>query len=73
MTRVLDIGGRAATVIGLGKGLILDPGQRFRVDLTNNLDEPTLNPLAWTNSTQCTGWCTGYSDAHARTRRKAQL
>ncbi|WP_340107264.1 multicopper oxidase family protein [Pikeienuella sp. HZG-20] len=41
-TRTLDIDGRAATVFGLagpsGQGLILDPGQRFRVDLTNDLD-----------------------------------
>ena len=41
-TRVIDVGGRAATVKGLtngsGKqGLILDPGERFRVDLTNAL------------------------------------
>lgn len=45
-TRTLDILGRAATVFGLnepsGQGLILDPGQRFRVDLTNNIAEPTL-------------------------------
>ena len=45
-TRTLDIDGRAATVFGLagpgGQGLILDPGQRFRVDLTNNLDVPTI-------------------------------
>ena len=45
-TRVLDIDGRAATVFGLeglgGQGLVLDPGQRFRVDLTNELDIPTL-------------------------------
>lgn len=41
-TRVLDIRGRAATVLGLGKGMVLEPGQRFRVDLTNKLTEPTL-------------------------------
>jgi len=46
-TRVIDIGGRAATVMGVtngsGKqGLILDPGQRFRVDLTNSLVEETI-------------------------------
>lgn len=46
-TRVLDIGGRAATVKGVlnpagGIGLVLDPGQRFRVDLTNELDEATI-------------------------------
>jgi FtsP/CotA-like multicopper oxidase with cupredoxin domain len=46
-TRVLDIDGRAATVYGLvnaagGQGLILDPGQRFRVDLTNSLDVETI-------------------------------
>lgn len=45
-TRTLDIDGRAATVFGLagpgGQGLILDPGQRFRVDLTNDLDVGTI-------------------------------
>jgi FtsP/CotA-like multicopper oxidase with cupredoxin domain len=45
-TRTLDIGGRAATVFGLtgpgGQGLVLDPGQRFRVDLTNALDRETI-------------------------------
>ncbi|WP_347267981.1 multicopper oxidase domain-containing protein [Paracoccus sp. (in: a-proteobacteria)] len=45
-TRTLDIGGRAATVFGLagpnGQGLTLDPGQRFRVDLTNDLDVATI-------------------------------
>ena len=46
-TRVLEINGRAATVYGLanaagGQGLVLDPGQRFRVDLTNNLDVETI-------------------------------
>ncbi|OSP53779.1 multicopper oxidase family protein [Pseudoruegeria sp. SK021] len=45
-TRTLDIGGRAATVFGLsgpnGQGLVLDPGQRFRVDLSNDLDIETI-------------------------------
>ncbi|NNU82263.1 multicopper oxidase family protein, partial [Halovulum dunhuangense] len=45
-TRTLDIDGRAASVFGLagpgGQGLVLDPGQRFRVDLTNNLDVETI-------------------------------
>jgi len=45
-SRTLDIDGRAATVLGLagpgGQGLILDPGQRFRVDLTNDLDVGTI-------------------------------
>ena len=46
-TRVLEIDGKAATVYGLtngagGQGLILDPGQQFRVDLTNNLDVETI-------------------------------
>ncbi|WP_415183860.1 multicopper oxidase family protein [Phaeovulum sp.] len=46
-TRVIEVGGRAATVMGLtngagGQGLILDPGQRFRVDLTNTLAEETI-------------------------------
>ena len=45
--RTLDIDGRAATVYGLvngtgGTGLILDPGQRFTVELTNALDVETL-------------------------------
>lgn len=46
-TRTLDIGGRAATVKGIldgsGKpGLVLDPGERFLVDLTNELQEETI-------------------------------
>ncbi|ODT66652.1 MAG: copper oxidase [Pelagibacterium sp. SCN 63-23] len=45
-TRTIDIRGKAATVFGLGgeagQGLILDPGERFRVDLRNDLAEPTL-------------------------------
>lgn len=45
-TRTLDIDGRAASVFGLagsgGQGLVLDPGQRFRVDLTNDLDIGTI-------------------------------
>ncbi len=45
-SRTLEINGRAATVFGLagpgGQGLVLDPGQRFRVDLTNDLDVGTM-------------------------------
>lgn len=45
-SRTLDINGRAAKVFGLagpgGQGLILDSGQRFRIDLTNNLDVSTI-------------------------------
>lgn len=46
-TRTIDVRGKAATVWGLldgnGKsGLVLDPGQRFAVDLTNSLAEPTI-------------------------------
>jgi len=46
-TRTLDVGGRATTVMGLtngngSQGLTLDPGQRFRVDLTNDLTEKTI-------------------------------
>ncbi|HWK32538.1 MAG TPA: multicopper oxidase domain-containing protein, partial [Hyphomicrobium sp.] len=45
--RTLDIGGRAASVLGLigpdGRpGVTLDPGQRFAVDLTNDLDVETI-------------------------------
>ena len=45
-TRTLDVNGRGVTVFGLtnelgGSGLILDPGQRFRVSLTNALDVET--------------------------------
>ena len=47
VSRTLDIDGRAATVYGLenaagGQGLILDPGQRFAVDLRNDLTEETI-------------------------------
>lgn len=46
-TRTLDINGRAANVYGLenaagGQGLILDPGQQFAVELTNDLDIETI-------------------------------
>lgn len=49
-TRVIEVGGRAATVFGItngtgGQGVILDPGAPFRVDLTNALDEETI--LHW--------------------------
>lgn len=45
--RTIDVDGRAASVWGLTgpdgrQGLFLDPGQRFRVDLTNALDVPTI-------------------------------
>ncbi|WP_114965019.1 multicopper oxidase family protein [Alkalilacustris brevis] len=46
-TRTLEINGRAATAFGLenaagGQGLILEPGERFRVALTNRLEEDTI-------------------------------
>ncbi len=46
-TRTLEVNGRAATVMGLtnrtgGQGLTLDPGQRFAVDLINDLDVETI-------------------------------
>ncbi|MDG1130234.1 MAG: multicopper oxidase domain-containing protein [Paracoccaceae bacterium] len=46
-SRVLDIDGRAASVFGLQnhlgqQGLMLDPGQRFQLDLTNDLDVETI-------------------------------
>ena len=46
-SRTLDIDGKAAKVYGLvnasgGSGLILDPDQRFVVDLTNDLDVETI-------------------------------
>jgi FtsP/CotA-like multicopper oxidase with cupredoxin domain len=45
-SRTLDINNRPATVLGLtgprGQGLLLDPGERFQVDLTNDLAEPTI-------------------------------
>jgi FtsP/CotA-like multicopper oxidase with cupredoxin domain len=46
-TRTIDVRGKAATVWGLldgngRSGLVLDPGQRFAVDLTNSLAEPTI-------------------------------
>lgn len=46
-SRTIDVNGRAASVWGLAgpggrQGIILDPGQRFRVDLKNALDAPTI-------------------------------
>lgn len=49
-SRVLDIDGRAATVYGIanalgGQGLTLNPGEPFRLTLTNGLDVDTI--LHW--------------------------
>jgi len=49
-TRTLDIGGRAVSVKGIlndqgTTGLILNPGEAFRLDLVNELDTPTI--LHW--------------------------
>lgn len=49
-TRTLDIDGRAATVYGVtnpqgGQGLTLNPGEPFRLTLTNDLDIDTI--LHW--------------------------
>lgn len=46
-SRVLDIDGRAATVYGIanslgGQGLVLNPGEAFRLSLTNALDIETI-------------------------------
>ena len=46
-TRVIEVHGKAATVMGLvnaqgGLGLTLDPGSRFRAELTNKLDIETI-------------------------------
>ena len=46
-TRTIEVNGRVATVWGLlgpndRLGLVLEPGQNFAVDLTNQLDQPTL-------------------------------
>ena len=46
-TRTIDVRGRAASVWGLlgsngQSGLVLDPGLRFAVDLTNSLADPTI-------------------------------
>jgi FtsP/CotA-like multicopper oxidase with cupredoxin domain len=49
-TRTLDIGGRAVSVKGIlddkgRSGLVLNPGEAFRVDLVNELDTETI--LHW--------------------------
>lgn len=46
-TRTIEVNGRAATVYGLRqpdgtRGLFLDPGERFLVELDNGLKEPTI-------------------------------
>ena len=46
-TRTIEVNGKAATVWGLldgngRSGLVLEPGQAFAVDLTNQLDQATL-------------------------------
>jgi len=53
-TRMLEIKGRAARVFsitdGAGRpGLVLDPGERFRVALANRTEEPTI--LHWHGQT----------------------
>ncbi|WP_347311814.1 multicopper oxidase family protein [Defluviimonas sp. SAOS-178_SWC] len=45
--RTIEVDGRSASVWGLvrpdgGQGLVLDPGARFHVALTNDLDQPTI-------------------------------
>ena len=46
-TRTLDIGGRAVSVKGIlddqgRSGLVLNPGEAFRVDLVNEVDSPSI-------------------------------
>src|SRR5258708_6157076 len=46
-TRSIEVNGRAATMFGLRqpdgtRGLVLDPGERFLVELDNDLKEPTI-------------------------------
>lgn len=46
-TRSIEVDGRAATMLGLRqpdgtRGLFLDPGERFLVELDNGLKEPTI-------------------------------
>lgn len=46
-TRTIDVNGRAASVLGLlrddgGHGIELGPNERFRVQLVNDLSEPTI-------------------------------
>jgi FtsP/CotA-like multicopper oxidase with cupredoxin domain len=46
-TRSIEVNGRAATMFGLrqpdgARGLVLDPGERFLVELDNGLKEPTI-------------------------------
>lgn len=46
-TRSIEVNGRAATMLGLrqpdgSRGLWLDPGERFLVELENGLKEPTI-------------------------------
>lgn len=52
--RTIEVLGRAATVFGIRQpngteGIFLDAGQRFRVDLTNNINEETI--LHWHGQT----------------------
>ena len=72
-TRTLDIDGRAATVFGLagpgGQGLTFDPGQRFRVDLTNDLDVGTIIHWHGQIPPKCAGRRSGHADAPSRPGR----
>lgn len=66
-SRTLDIDNRPATVFGLagpnGQGLLLDPGERFRVDLTNDLARVHDHSLARPNSPERSGRRPGYAAA----------
>lgn len=76
-SRVIDVDGRAATVMGLvngagGLGLTLNPTERFRVDLTNASEWDTI--IHWHGQPpECAGRGAGAADADAETGRSAQL
>jgi hypothetical protein len=64
-SRTLDIDNRPATVFGLagpnGQGLLLDPGERFRVDLTN--DHSSARPDSPERSGRRPGYAAAASSA----------
>lgn len=62
----ISVGGRPATVYRIGTadgaaGLVLDPGERFRVRVRNRLDEPTV--VHWHGQTPPAGQ-DGVADTH---------
>lgn len=72
--RTLEVAGRAASVLGLVRpngraGLVLDPGERFAVDLINDLDVDTIIHWHGQISTEYAGWRARRAHGGSKARR----